>query len=171
MKTKADSAPATITLFRDAMARFTTSITAITTMDGALPAGVLATSVCSLSAAPPTILACINKDASVHDLIVRSGVFAVNLLSDKQAPIAERFTSEKGAARFDPSAWRAGSHGVPILVGSVASLACRLIASHDGYSHSILIGEIVDTTLHDALDSSPLLWHRRGFASALAPQP
>ncbi|KKB61179.1 flavin oxidoreductase [Robbsia andropogonis] len=170
MQTDVDSMGISAAVFRDAMARFTTSISAVTTTDGTSPAGVLATSVCSLSAAPPTILACINKEASVHDTIVRCGVFAVNLLSDRQRHIAERFISESGSARFDPSTWRAGPGGVPMLAESVASLACRLLALHEGYSHSILVGEIVDTILDDALDGSPLLWHRRGFSSALVPK-
>ncbi|GAB7534613.1 flavin reductase family protein [Burkholderia sp. 3C] len=152
-------------VFQDSMARFTSSISAITTAEHGVPGGVLATSVCSLSADPPTILVCINKSASVHDVIVRSKAFAVNLLSDRQVDVAARFNKEKGAARFDTARWTTGATGSPVLIDSLVTLDCRLIATHHGYSHTILIGEIAQSFLHDNPDANALLWHKRNFSS------
>jgi flavin reductase len=155
-------------VFRDSMARFTSSVSAITTSGAGVPSGVLATSVCSLSADPPTILVCINKTASVHDIIVRTRSFAVNLLSEQQTDVAQRFNSEKGTARFDAARWTTSESGVPILMDSVVALDCKLIATHKGYSHTILIGEIIESVLHDDPRMGSLLWHQRRFAASAA---
>jgi flavin reductase len=152
-------------VFRNAMARFTNGVTAITTSENGIPSGLIATSVCSLSADPPTILVCVNKTAGAHDVIVRSRMFAVNLLSADQKDVAQRFASEKGASRFDLTRWTVGERGAPILIGSVVSLDCKVIATHNGYSHTIFVGEITVSTMHTDPDTNCLLWHQRNFAS------
>jgi len=152
-------------LFRNAMARFTNGVTAITTSENGQPFGLIATSVCSLSADPPTVLVCVNRTASAHDVILRAGIFAVNLLASDQKDVAQRFATEKGAARFDRSRWTVGASGAPLLDGSVVSLDCRVIAKHNGYSHTIVIGEITASIMHDDPSTHCLLWHQRGFAS------
>ena len=48
--------------------------------------GLTATAVCSLSDEPPTLLVCVNRPASAHDVISRNGNFSVNLLADDQEP-------------------------------------------------------------------------------------
>jgi len=153
-------------LFRDAMSRFTSCVTAITTMENGVPAGLIATSVCSLSNDPPTILACVNKSASAHDVILRSEIFAVNLLSGDQRDVAQRFASAKGPDRFDESRWTVAQSGSPILIDSVFSFECKVHAKHNGYSHTIFVGEIIGTTLCDDPGKGSLLWHQRGFALA-----
>src|ERR1700756_499777 len=155
-------------LFREAMARFTSCVTAITTMENGIPAGLIATSVCSLSKDPPTILVCVNKSASAHDVIQRSEIFAVNLLSADQKDVAQRFSSAKGPDRFDASRWKVAQSGSPILIDSVLSFECKVHAKHNGYSHTIFVGEIIATTLCDDSSKGSLLWHRRGFAAAAA---
>lgn len=91
--------------FREAMTRFAGSVTAITTMDDHGPAGLIATSVCSLSADPPTLLACINRSASAHDAILRRGTFGVSLPSGGQQHIAHHFAARKGGDRFKNGEW------------------------------------------------------------------
>jgi len=156
-------------LFRHAMSRFTSAINIITTRDGADPAGLIATSVCSLSAEPPSILVCINKSASAHDMIINSKVFAVNLLAANQKAVAQCFYSAKGAQRFATIKWQFGINGAPILHDSLVALECKVTEAIDGYSHSIFIGEITESILHDDPLASCLLWHQREFASIAMP--
>ena len=42
--------------------------------------GMTATAVCSVSAEPPTVLACINKSTATHAAIVKSEAFCINVL-------------------------------------------------------------------------------------------
>ncbi|WP_202988061.1 flavin reductase family protein [Pseudomonas typographi] len=157
-------------LFRQAMASFASGVTAVTTQENNVPCGLIATSVCSLSAEPPTVLVCVNKSASPHDAILRTRCFAVNLLSAEQASIVERFSAAKGSERFEPEQWTLGVTGAPVLIDSVVTFDCELIAVHDGFTHSIMVGKIVDAMINERQATACLLWHRQGFAhSSLKP--
>lgn len=151
-------------VFRHAMTCFASGITAVTTREGEVPAGLIATSVCSLSVEPATLLVCINKTASAHDIILRTKRFAVNLLSATQMAVAQRFTSLRGAERFDPVQWQAGSTGVPTLIDAVVVFECQLVKVHDGFTHSIMVGQIADASVNDDSAADCLLWHHRDFA-------
>jgi flavin reductase len=152
--------------FRHAMTCFASGVTAITTREAGLPSGMIATSVCSLSVDPATMLVCINKSASAHDVILRTKKFAVNLLSADQMAVAKRFTSSRGAERFESTKWQDGSTGSPTLIGAVVVFDCNLIAVHDGFTHSIMVGQLADATVNEDMATDCLLWHRRDFAQS-----
>ncbi|MFK0378317.1 flavin reductase family protein [Pandoraea sp. NPDC090278] len=151
-------------VFRHAMTCFASGITAVTTYEDRVPSGLIATSVCSLSADPATILVCVNKTASAHDVILRTRRFAVNLLSAEQLAVAKRFTSLRGPERFDPVNWQAGELDVPTLTGAVVVFECQLAKVHDGFTHSIIVGQITRATVNDEGAADCLLWHHRDFA-------
>jgi cob(II)yrinic acid a,c-diamide reductase len=53
--------------------------------------GLTATAICSLSVSPPTLLACVNRRAGAHDLIISDRVFSVNVLASDQESVAAAF--------------------------------------------------------------------------------
>lgn len=151
--------------FQEAMARFAGAVTIVTTSENDQPIGMVATSVCSLSADPPSLLACINKGTSAHDPILRNRTFAVNLLSDEQVLLVRHFMSQKGSQRFDLGNWQKLVTGAPVVQGATVAFDCELLDSYDGFSHTILIGKILDMRLSVKPESaSCLLWHKRDFA-------
>ena len=153
-------------VFSYAMTCFASGVTAITTREAGLPSGLIATSVCSLSVDPVTMLVCVNKTASAHDVILRTKKFAVNLLSADQMSVASRFSSSRGADRFESTQWEEGSTGLPTLIDAVVVFECSLIAVHDGFTHSIMVGQIANATVNEDLATGCLLWHHRGFAQS-----
>ncbi|HEV2674753.1 MAG TPA: flavin reductase family protein [Aliidongia sp.] len=160
--TKAD-----LDVFRQAMACFASGVTAITTREAGLPSGLIATSVCSLSTDPATMLVCVNKTASAHDVILRTKKFVVNLLSADQVSVARRFASSRGADRFDSAQWEEGRTGLPTLIDAVVVFDCCLIAVHDGFTHSIMVGQVAEAAVNEGRATSCLLWHRRDFARSM----
>ncbi|QCJ01100.1 flavin reductase family protein [Agrobacterium larrymoorei] len=153
-------------LFKEAMARLTGVVTVITTGKDEGRCGLTATAVCSLSANPPSILVCVNGSASAHDSIVENGYFGVNVLAPRQAWIANRFAGmdgRKGVARFDDAVWNQTEGGAPLLEGALISLDCELGSRFDGYSHSILLGNIKSIKLSDVSEESCLLWRGRKY--------
>lgn len=155
--------------FLEAMSSLAGAVHVVATVEDGVPIGVVATSVCSLSADPPSLVVCLNKTTSAHDPILRQGFFAVYLLDARQSDVARRFMTEKGVARFSHDAWHASPGEVPHLRGAVACFDCELDRVSDGYSHSILIGRIVALERGDEAEQrSCLLWHQRRFARPAA---
>jgi flavin reductase len=153
--------------FQNAMSLFAAGVTAITTMRDGKPAGLIATSVCSLSADPPSVRVCVNKSAFAHDAIVTHGKFAVNLLSTDQCDVVERFREAKGHERFEAGQWTTLQTGAPVLADAAVVLDCTLGKCHDGFTHSIFVGVIEQISCQKDFDSSCLLWHARGFARSV----
>lgn len=150
--------------FQNAMSLFAAGVTVVTTMRDDGPAGLIATSVCSLSSDPPSIIVCVNRSASAHDAIVAQGKFAVNLLSVDQCEVVDRFRQTKGQERFETGQWTTLKTGAPVLADAAVVLDCTLGKRHDGFTHSIFVGVIEQIVCRRNLDAGCLLWHERGFA-------
>ena len=56
--------------------------------------------------------------------------------------------------------------GSPTLIDAVVVFDCNLIAVHDGFTHSILVGQVQSAEVNEDIATDCLLWHRHGFARA-----
>lgn len=153
--------------FQQAMAAFPAGITAVTTVYEGEPAGLIATSVCSVSAEPPSILVCVNQQAAAHHAIVSAGFFAVNLLTVGQRDVVDRFRTLRGPGRFEDERWSRLETGAPVLSDAAVVLDCVLDARHEGFSHTILVGVVKASRVAGSAQAGSLLWHGRGYAHAL----
>lgn len=135
--------------FKLAMRRLAAGVSIITTIDGKTPHGFAATSVTSVSADPsPLLLVCVNKSVSCHDLILESGRFCVNVLSEADMETALLFSSSKDRhRRFELCEWETLSTGAPALKGALASFDCRIHRALEVQTHTVLFGEVVETKL------------------------
>lgn len=128
--------------FKAAMRCLASSVTVITSGTGSAASGMTATAVCSVSAEPPCILVVISQSSRSHALIERTGAFAVNLLSEGQASLAQHFASKPRAA-LDGVVHLAGVTGVPILQGCAAHLECVVDTHTKSGTHSVFFGHVV----------------------------
>jgi flavin reductase (DIM6/NTAB) family NADH-FMN oxidoreductase RutF len=146
------------------MRRLAGGVTIVTSSVGAIRAGLTATSVCSLTAEPPRLLACVHRDADAHGLILESRRFAVNVLTPDQEDLSEHFggrDDSHGPTRFALGRWRVGRTGMPVLTDAAAVLECRLVEVAPASTHSIFIGE-VEAAIY-AEDAPALVYHDRAY--------
>lgn len=154
--------------FIDAMSRAVTSVNIVTTDGEAGRFGVTVSAVASVSADPPMVLACLNRNSPAAAAVRRNGVLCVNLLADSHAPLSDVFAGRGGPAErfaFDASAWGVGVSGAPELVGAAAAFDCALESAIDAGSHTIFIGRVlsISTGADDAL-----AYCRRTYCTASA---
>lgn len=151
--------------FKRGMRHLAASVCLITTRLGSERGGLTATAVCSVSAEPPQLLVCVNREASAHPLIVASRIFAVNVLAPAHRKIAERFAGMDGVegdARFvDLGDWHTLSTGAPVLCGCPVTFDCRVVSTTVAGTHTVVIGEIVDVALDPGC--MPLLYAEGAF--------
>ena len=159
MSTAFDVTPS---LFRQLMGRFATGVTVLTTTDPAdgAPRGMTASSVASVSLAPPLLSVCVEKEAVLHDLLIQSPTFAVNVLAEEQEELSRRFAGPQTAS-FDGVGYRTSERGLVLLEGAVAHIECRRVGAHAAGDHTILLGGVIGGAAHDA---RPLLYFRGGYA-------
>src|SRR4029077_17082738 len=78
--------------YRDAMRRVPAAVTIVTTQFEHEANGLTATAVCSVTADPPQVLVCVNREATAESLIAKSRRFVVNFLSEEHEDRARRFS-------------------------------------------------------------------------------
>lgn len=154
-----EKAPVDAADFKAAMRALAASVTVITSRRGDQLNGMTATAVCSVSTAPPQILAVVNRETTSHDLIADSGAFAVNILAEHQQNLAGRFARRLDQP-FEGVAHRLGKIGCPLLEDAVAMLECRLRERHHASTHTIFVGEVVGLSYRGA---EPLLYFDGAF--------
>lgn len=132
---------------RDVMSSFATGITVLTAA-GQDWHGMTANAFSSVSLEPPIVLCCVARTAQMHEAILRSRHFVVNVLGADQAHLARYFASRdrpRGIGQFEGIEWRRARYsGAPILSGSLAWMECELTEVYHGGDHSIFLGTVVD---------------------------
>lgn len=150
--------------FRRTMGRFATGVTIITTRHGNHLHGMTANAVTSLSLNPMLVLVCVDKTADTHDILLKAGFFAVNILSREQEQLAVALATKKGDSwshGLDEVAHHVARTGAPIIEGSIAYLDCKTITEHHGGDHTIFIGEVLEA--RELSDARPLLFYSAKF--------
>ena len=137
--------------FRQAMRKVPSAVTVVTAEHQGRRRGLTATAVCSVSADPPQVLACVNKAGRAHVSITEAQAFGINYLADSQVPVALAFSrpADDPDERFRPDDWSKGAEGVPLLRDALVSFACRVIQSVDCGTHTIFVGEILEIRQQD----------------------
>jgi flavin reductase (DIM6/NTAB) family NADH-FMN oxidoreductase RutF len=145
--------------FKSGMRRLAASVCLITTLneDGSRN-GLTATAVCSTTAAPPTLLCCLNRSSNSFAAIERAKVFAVNVLSTDDQAVADRFSSAlSGEEKFALGDWTDLETGAPVLSSAIAYFDCRLVNVVTVGTHGILLGEVHALALNPHA-AKPLLY-------------
>jgi flavin reductase (DIM6/NTAB) family NADH-FMN oxidoreductase RutF len=147
MMTEASEAPVIEAAeFKGLMRHVAGAVTVITCGRPGERRGLTATAICSLSDSPPTVLACVNRKSSAHDLIIAERAFVVNVLAGDQRDVAVRFSGQSGLSgeeRFADRDWGSLSTGAPVLDGALAAFDCELIEHKEVATHTIFIARVV----------------------------
>lgn len=132
--------------FRQAMSRFATGVTVVTTSSGGIDHAMTANSVTSVCLDPPMLLVCVEQAARFHDAVTSAGTFAVSIMAAAGEEQAAWFaTRGRPDDQFAGIAHERGPHtGAPLLHGALVHLECRVRDVHTGGDHSIVVADVLD---------------------------
>jgi len=149
--------------FLEGMSRAAQTVSVVTTDGLAGKNGVTVSAMCSVSADPPMVLACIHHQSNAVPAIRQNSVFCVNVLTDAMQQVSDvfaNFTEARGAAKFDCAAWRNVATGAPVLEGALAAFDCNVEEIHRAGSHFIFLGTVAATVLGEG---RPLIYGSRSY--------
>jgi len=146
--------------FLAAMRRFATGVAVVTTAHQGRIHGFTVNAFASVSAAPPTVLICVNRGATAHPLIASSQRFCVNILALEQRELAQRFAGGEPRSRFAGVGYHLGPSGSPILEGTLAHVDCALAEELSASTHTIFLGTVIDAGWRDG---EPLGYYDRAY--------
>ena len=130
-------------LLRQALGRFATGVTVITTRtsDGKYE-GLTANSFSAVSLDPPLVLWSLRLSSPSLASFKASGHFVVNVLSAAQNEVSRHFATPRHD-KFEDVHFSAGLAGCPMLDDSLAIFECRTETMIEGGDHMIFIGRVV----------------------------
>jgi flavin reductase (DIM6/NTAB) family NADH-FMN oxidoreductase RutF len=135
---------------RKNMAHMTYGIYLLTTRYADTINGMIASWVSQISYDPPLVLAAVHPNRYSHQLLEKSGVFALHILARDQTDLLARFKGPDPAAKFESVPWSEGSTGCPILADCIGSLECRITQTLAPGNHRLFVGQVVHAVFNTA---------------------
>lgn len=147
--------------FRAALGRFASGVTVVTTRDknDGLH-GITVSAFCSVSLNPPLILVCIDNRSSSLEHLAEGCHFAVNILSEEQQHLSQKFASKDPNRFAGISLKESQTARLPLLDQAIAHLECRAVYNYPAGDHTIIVGEVEAMAV---TDDNPLLYCRGGY--------
>lgn len=150
-------------VLRHVMRQVPSPVTVVTVEGEGQIRGITIGSFTSTSLRPPLISFNLSRDAQAYDALVTAERFAVHVLSESQAHLADHFatpdlTSEE---QFEAVPHQIDPDGTPILLDTLAVIHCERYAIHDAGDHSIVVGRVM--MIKDSSDGAPLLYYDRTY--------
>ncbi|ALG90685.1 MULTISPECIES: flavin reductase family protein [Actibacterium] len=151
--------------YRDALGRFATGVTIITTAGPRGPLAITANSFSSVSLDPPLVLWAPAKASSRFEPFRDAQRFAIHVLAENQLSLARHFA--RNGQDFTPVDWHEDAQGCPRLADFAARFTCTRHAVHDAGDHVLVLG-LVKEAIVSAL---PPLIFVDGCYGRFAPAP
>ena len=114
----------------------------------------------SVSLVPPLVVVCIDRQASMHALLMRAPHVGISVLAEDQEQLSRLF-ADGDAEPFETVPVVRGSTGVALLEGAAAHLQCTVEARHDAGDHTLVVARVDDA---EVFERAPLLYYRSGYS-------
>ena len=151
-----------VTHFRNAMSLLTSAVNVVTTAGVSGRYGFTASSVCSVSDTPATLLVCMNKSASSHGHFIENKILTVNVLGAHHQHLSHAFSSKMSPEeRFGYADWTILKTGAPVLEDALVSFDCEIDQIHEVGTHTIFICRIV--AIQQSQHEQGLVYFNRGY--------
>ncbi|MFI6734877.1 flavin reductase family protein [Nonomuraea sp. NPDC050451] len=152
--------------FRRALAVHAAGVVIITAQTDGIPVGLTATSFSSVSLDPPLVSFYVDQSSTTWPWLRDADHFAVNVLASDQADLAARF-ARKDIDRFaEPTRWRPGPLGAPLLQDVSAHLICLPHDTVNVGDHILVVGLVAEAKVHSP--GRPLIYHQGRFGRFIA---
>lgn len=148
--------------FRQVMRQWASGVTVVTVRHSTAVRAILVTSFLSVGLDPPTVLVSIKRDGETHRLLEAARVFAVNILHEGQAELAQSlgYANDPEARALRNIPFHVGVTGAPLLNDCACYLDCRVIEAFETRDHTLYVGVVEDAA---GEGQRPLLHWDRAF--------
>ena len=125
-----------------AMRFLAASVSVISTKDSSnKPYAMTASSVTSLTIDPPSILVCVNKYASIHDVLIPGKDLCINILQNNQQEISNLCSSKQlESERFKNDFWDIVN--IPFIKDAQSNIFCKVEETIPYHTHKIVIASV-----------------------------
>lgn len=100
---------------------------------------------------PPLVVNCVKQDSGSHEIIKKTGVFAISFLDEGQKDLAAKFFQPKrrvGNKFEDVEFYEGEATGCPIIQDSLGYIECKVVGALEGGDHTVYLGEVISSGIH-----------------------
>jgi flavin reductase (NADH)/flavin reductase/chlorophenol-4-monooxygenase component 1 len=165
----ASAEPVPAAEFCAAVTGLTTAVSVIATNGPAGLAGLTCSAVSCVSDTPATLVACVSRRSTAHDVIKANGVLCINCLPATRQDLSQLFAGVGQvpmAERFAAGLWATLATGAPYCKDALVAFDCELMEAREVGTHSVLIARVLATAQNGPAE--PLVHHRQQYATTRA---
>lgn len=152
-------------VFREAMSHLAAGVSVVSALDvEGGPRGMTATAVCSVSLAPPLVLASLATGTSTHDAVMATRAFAINFLGRGDEDLARRFAS-RSMDKFSGVEWIPGVTGCPTIPHALGVCECELDRAVAAGDHTLFVGRVLSAVASGDEPVDPLIYFRGAYTA------
>lgn len=147
--------------FRNGLRNWASGVTIVSTrvsnrIDDVKLHGMTVSAFSSVSADPPLVLVCCNRESETTSFVRQSGKFTINLLSSEQEALSSRFAFDKVADRFSGIPHQTNEYGA-LFPKSLAALSCSVRMAYEEGSHTVFVASVDDLIVQNGT-GTPLMY-------------
>ena len=148
---------------RHAMRAWTTGVAIVTAAHAGQRYGMTVNSFTSISLEPPLISIALRQLTHTHELVERSGEFAITILAAHQGSLSDRFAGKipEITDRFEGVETGRLLIDAPLIKGGMAYFNCRVVNTIPVGENTLFIAEVIAAQGEGEGDS--LVYHNRVF--------
>jgi flavin reductase (DIM6/NTAB) family NADH-FMN oxidoreductase RutF len=148
---------------RRAMRAWTTGVTVVTAKHEDQQYGMTVNSFTSISLEPPLVSLALRQLTHTHDLVEKSGEFAVTILSADQKELSERFAGKLTEIkdRFEGVPTETLVLDAPLIKGGIAWFNCRVVNAIPVGENTLFVAEVI--AVRGDGEGDPLVYHNRVY--------
>jgi flavin reductase (DIM6/NTAB) family NADH-FMN oxidoreductase RutF len=148
---------------RHAMRAWTTGVAIVTSIYADQQYGMTINSFTSVSLEPPLICVTLKRLTHTHDLVVKSGMFSVTILTSAQKDLSDRFAGKLPniTDRFEGVQTETISLDSAVFKEGMAYFDCLVVSSMPVGENTLFVAEVVDARGEGG--GEPLVYHNREY--------
>lgn len=148
---------------RRAMRAWTTGVAIVTSIYEGKQYGMTVNSFTSISLDPPLVSVALKQLTYTHELVVKSGLFSVTILTAAQKELSDRFAGKIPDVidRFYGVQTETISFDSPVFKDGMAYFDCLVVHSMPVGENTLFVAEVVDARGEG--EGDPLVYHNRQY--------
>lgn len=143
--------------FRNALARFATGVTVVTTFRNGKTHAMTANAFVSVSLDPPLVLVSLDNRSHMHRILPAVGRYGISVLAEHQKSLSDHFA---GRPTGEANIRFVNRAGTALLDGALAHFVVKVFHAHPAGDHTLYVGSV---EFFEYRDDQPLLFYAGGY--------
>lgn len=157
---------------KKAMYNLTYGLFILTARDGEKDNGCIINTACQVTTEPNRITICVNKDNFTHDIIMKTGLFNISMLTEKSQFETYRhwgFQSGRTVDKVLPIDYIRADNGVIYIKDECnAYLSCKVVSTTDLGTHTLFLADVTDGAVFNQDPSVTYAFYQKNIKAGAA---